>query len=213
MRPYWLIPAVFLVAAIAFIFLMQSSETFQNCIENAQYKAARGTNYKQLTDVPITLLMRERCWGDYVNQNGNGIIALFTIILAASTIGLWSVTKEAADVSLRQTNAAIAAQSPRLIFSGLKLVRYLDKTGWVDEGDRIDGSPYGFLRPLVCVTNAGPPVMALHQFCINSIVAKEPPPTPKYGKIVSAGEHLDSKASLWLVDRGADCIELSGAEI
>lgn len=40
--------------------------------------------------------MRERCWGDFANQNANAIIALFTVALAGSTIGLWIVTGVAA---------------------------------------------------------------------------------------------------------------------
>ena len=91
-RPRWLIPLGVAIASALFLLMIQSSERFQNCIENAQYKEAQTTHPKQLSDVPITFLMRERCWGDYVDTYGNGLIALFTITLAGSTIGLWFAT-------------------------------------------------------------------------------------------------------------------------
>lgn len=81
--------------ALAFcvaLVVVQSSEAFQDCIENAQYKAAQASNPKQISDIPITFVMRERCWGDYVHRYSDGIIALFTIILAGSTIALWLST-------------------------------------------------------------------------------------------------------------------------
>jgi hypothetical protein len=81
--------------ALAFLFalvIVQSSEAFHDCIENAQYKASQTTHPKQLTDVPITFVMRERCWGDYAHRYSDGIIAVFTVILAGSTIALWLST-------------------------------------------------------------------------------------------------------------------------
>jgi hypothetical protein len=89
---YLIVPLSVLIAFVVALWAIGQSEHFHNCIDNAQYKAAQETKQKKLSDVPITLLMRERCWGDYVDRYGNGIIAVFTIVLAGSTIGLWFVT-------------------------------------------------------------------------------------------------------------------------
>ena len=53
--------------------------------------------------------MRERCLGAFVNENANGIIALFTIILAGSTFGLWFSTNQ---LWKSQGKELIATQRP-----------------------------------------------------------------------------------------------------
>jgi len=86
---------------ILFVFLaslaiVHTSETFDHCIERAQYKGAQDTLGKKPSDVPVSIRMRQNCWGHFVEKNADGIIALFTIVLAGSTIGLWFSTRAAA---------------------------------------------------------------------------------------------------------------------
>jgi len=216
----WLIASFCIASTIAFSWIALASEIFQECIRQPYYNAAYREPKEGFALIFGDLGRTEGCVGEFLVKDGEAITAFFTLVLSISTIALWwstrrlwRVTESMADSGLRQGNAAIAAQSPRLIFSGLKLVRYLDKVGWVEQGDRIDGSPYGFLRPLVCISNVGLPVMSVNQFCINWIITKEPPLTPSYTKIITAAQHLDNKVSLWLIDRASDCFELTDAEI
>lgn len=90
----WKAPLIGAAAAlIAFVFVAQNSETFHTCIENYQYKAAQRTLPKQISDVPIPFDARVNCWGTYIHETAEGITAVFTIILAGSTIALWLSTK------------------------------------------------------------------------------------------------------------------------
>jgi hypothetical protein len=87
---------------IAFLFV-ESSERFQNCIEEGQQKADQKSSQNQITDIVTSFIIRKRCLGDYVEANANGIIALFTIILAGSTWGLWSITRQGLRVQSEET--------------------------------------------------------------------------------------------------------------
>lgn len=107
------LPIGIALAFCAALVIVQSSEAFQDCIENAQYKAVQASHPKQLSDVPVTFIMRERCWGDYVHRQSDVIIALFTIILAGSTIALWAVTRIVAIAAQKSADAAIAAERAR----------------------------------------------------------------------------------------------------
>lgn len=90
-------------------FLVQTSATFGDCVERAQYKSSQTPPFQKPSSVPVTLLMREQCLGTFVDENANGIIALFTIILAGSTIGLWFSTSKLWNSAERQL---IATQRP-----------------------------------------------------------------------------------------------------
>jgi hypothetical protein len=95
----WSVPiCLVLTFAGAYVAVIES-DSFQDCIERAQYKASQTPPYKNPSSVPVTLLMRERCIGSFVNDNANAIIALFTIVLAGSTIGLWFSTEQLWKVS------------------------------------------------------------------------------------------------------------------
>lgn len=65
------------------------SPTFQECIAQQPSNAASQTNnYSSSIFLVPTLL----CVGEFVHVYAESIIALFTVILAASTIGLWWAT-------------------------------------------------------------------------------------------------------------------------
>ena len=93
-----------LAAFVIFVLVAQNSQTFRDCIENYQYKAAQ-SSLPKLSDVVIPFGIRVNCWGRYINEVANGTIAVFTIILAGSTIALWLSTKrlwQVTDDTLRQ---------------------------------------------------------------------------------------------------------------
>jgi hypothetical protein len=110
----WKAPLIGAAAAlVAFVFVAQNSETFRTCIENYQYKAAQRTLPKQISDVPIPFGVRVNCWGTYIRETAEGITAVFTIILAGSTIALWLSTKRlwrVTDESLRHAEKTTQRQ-------------------------------------------------------------------------------------------------------
>jgi hypothetical protein len=102
-------PAIGMVIAfIGFVLIAQNSDSFQNCIENYQYKAAQSSFPKHIADIPITLGARVNCWGAYIHTVSEGIIAVFTVVLAGFTIALWFSTKQlwkVTDETLRHTES------------------------------------------------------------------------------------------------------------
>jgi hypothetical protein len=92
-------PVGILVVSLCLWWFVEASDNFRDCIENAQYKTAQTSNYKKISDVPITINMRANCWGHYVNDYGSGTVAIFTIVLAGSTIGLWLVTSNSVRIA------------------------------------------------------------------------------------------------------------------
>src|SRR5947209_2609410 len=79
--------------AVSFLFV-ETSETFHECVEHAQYKAAQTPPHQKPADITVSFSMHQHCWGNFVEKNADGIVALFTIILAGSTIGLWISTNK-----------------------------------------------------------------------------------------------------------------------
>jgi hypothetical protein len=82
----------FLVVALITFVILRSSERYQHCIEEGQQKAQQISPQNQTANVIVTFVIGKRCLGDYVQAYSPGISALFTLILAASTVGLWFVT-------------------------------------------------------------------------------------------------------------------------
>jgi hypothetical protein len=92
-------PLVLSVLFLVFVtWLVWSSAQFQNCIQISQGSSFIG--------------IFRGCAGGFVHNNAEGIIAVFTIILALSTIFLWGATADlvhdAKDASRRQLRAYIS---------------------------------------------------------------------------------------------------------
>jgi len=96
MRSRFAVPIGIAAASLIAVLIFSTSGRFQNCVEEGYKNATQGTLPKQITNF---FIIRKRCVGDYVQLYANGIIALFTVILAGSTIGLWGVTRIAANAA------------------------------------------------------------------------------------------------------------------
>jgi hypothetical protein len=91
----WIVPVLCVaVAFVVFRFMAENSETFQNCAEDYQYRAAQSSFPKQTAHVEFPLSARVNCWGRYIREVAEGIVGVFTIVLAGSTIALWLSTKK-----------------------------------------------------------------------------------------------------------------------
>ena len=111
-------------------------------------------------------------------------VAAFTAILSFSTIGLWCVTRAAANAALRQANAMVAIKFPTPRIVEMKLVEYRDENDRIGTGDRV---PPGILpdlcRPLVMLQNLGRTEMYLQEFCCDWIISDTLPIAPTYQHI------------------------------
>lgn len=104
------------------------SETFQACIESESPQYEDAALYKRVALVQITPRAFISCLGDFFKEDGEAIMALFTIILAISTIGLWIKTdrlaKGAEETAERQLRAYIGVESVAFEAPDLRLGDY-----------------------------------------------------------------------------------------
>lgn len=102
----WALSALFL-ALVAWS--VSSSTKFQSCIEKEKHETA--AQHFQNGAAQFIAIYRP-CIGDFVHDNGEAIIAVFTIVLALSTIFLWGATRDlvsgADDTARRQLRAYLS---------------------------------------------------------------------------------------------------------
>src|ERR1700674_3333670 len=96
--------AVLLAAAVVFlaVFLLiekEASPFFQNCISQGSGDESTKTGDKSNSSIGSVIVLYAQCSGRFTDGHGAGITALFTIILAVSTILLWVVTNKAAEAA------------------------------------------------------------------------------------------------------------------
>jgi hypothetical protein len=98
------------IAALAFAaaLIVGTSKTFQSCVQEAnKHEGKQG-----ITKLPVMLGIYRDCTGEFLHENGEAVTALFTIILAVSTIGLWAATNRLykAGEEQRRSSERIAAE-------------------------------------------------------------------------------------------------------
>jgi hypothetical protein len=117
----WVAGGAFLLAAFVLIaYAVKDSTAFKQCYSNRaeQHRAqAKPENAPGVVvSVVDELLWIMSCSGRVANQNGSGITALFTVVLAVSTSLLWWETRKNSDAVLRQ--GAIIKLQQRAFVSG-----------------------------------------------------------------------------------------------
>src|SRR4051812_25638922 len=88
-RRVWLLTVVTLVVSIVVLL----SGSFQECVAHIPNSAAYQQNPKGLPYFLYVLFSFFGCTGPFIHENSEAIIAVFTIVLAFSTIALWDETK------------------------------------------------------------------------------------------------------------------------
>jgi hypothetical protein len=83
-------------------------------------------------------------------------VAAFTSILSFSTIGLYVVTRIAANAALRQANVMMAVESPMPLVVGFNIVQYAQIPGETVVADPLPPGPIPLnCRFLFCIENKG----------------------------------------------------------
>jgi hypothetical protein len=81
------------------VWLIGSSQLFQSCISEGEDHARDQALQNKVPIFISEFWVYRRCLGAYVIERNAGITALFTVVLAASTILLWIVTNKAAEAA------------------------------------------------------------------------------------------------------------------
>jgi hypothetical protein len=94
---------VFVFVALLFsIWIVVGSKSFQSCMQEEHHKSAQENAIKSPAQFFAAISACKDCSGHFVEENGEAIIASFTIILALSTIGLWLATNQLWQAGERQ---------------------------------------------------------------------------------------------------------------
>ena len=128
-----------LVVAVIVAWLLSASTPFRECINESTQKAAEALATEGLSKVLVTGGIYAGCAGDYIRHNGAAVTAVFTAVLAFSTIGLWlatsrlyragerqlQTTRQIARLQALQTRASIqeAKRAADVAEGGVKVAR------------------------------------------------------------------------------------------
>jgi hypothetical protein len=108
----WIISIVLLAAVCGVI---ESSEPFQYCAKERYARSATEKFEKSIPEVSVVFDVYRVCLGHFIQDNAEAIIALFTFILAFSTIFLWVATRDlvrgAKKTAEQQLRAYLAIES------------------------------------------------------------------------------------------------------
>jgi hypothetical protein len=85
----WTLLAIVMLALTCWI--VGTSKTFQHCVEETNKHADEEVPNKRVAEFSLIGIYRD-CTGEFLHENGEAIIAVFTIVLSFSTIGLWIST-------------------------------------------------------------------------------------------------------------------------
>jgi hypothetical protein len=92
MSRFWRVWFLVLVALLFSAWIVAGSNSFQSCMQEEQHNSAKENALKGATQFFAAVSAQKDCTGHFVEENGQGIIASFTIILTISIISLWLAT-------------------------------------------------------------------------------------------------------------------------
>jgi hypothetical protein len=87
---------------VALVWIVESSQSFQSCVKNAQYQAGEQTLKKHLADFSVLIRQRGSCIGFFIHRNEGAITALATLLIALFTLTLWRSTDKLWEAGERQ---------------------------------------------------------------------------------------------------------------
>lgn len=115
-----ILTVVFVVLAV---WLVGISGTFQSCVYATQHQKTEQV-VESFPNVARTLGAWSNCSGEFIHQNGETIVAVFTVILGIGTILLWSATKllveKSDEASQRQLRAYISVNPIRIYSAAIE---------------------------------------------------------------------------------------------
>jgi len=113
------------------LLLYHSSESFQSCINAKQNAGAERTFYKSIANFLVTLGIGRGCTGYFIQEAGNAITALATLLIAIFTWTLWRTSADQAQLTIVAIeDARLASQRElRAYIEALPLKMALLETG------------------------------------------------------------------------------------
>jgi hypothetical protein len=94
----WMVSILALILAVLAI---GSSPSFQSCLDQKQIKTGQQPFQNDIARIEATADNYRSCAGEFVEQHGEAVIAIFTVVLAISTILLWGVTRRSTKIAER----------------------------------------------------------------------------------------------------------------
>ena len=108
---FWLALILVLVAAVL---IVSTSPSFQICVNSGYSDSGKQPFKENITAFCVLIDVYRDCTGGFVHTFADQIIALFTVILAASTIALWASTarlvRGTEDTAERQLRAYVGIE-------------------------------------------------------------------------------------------------------
>lgn len=104
-----------LVAAILY-----TSKTFQACVQGAGVPAGEQVLHDPIAKLSMLAAVYRACAGSFIHEHRDDLIAVFLVVLAFSTIGLWTATKRLYAIGDKQaTNAQATADAAKMCSEAL----------------------------------------------------------------------------------------------
>lgn len=105
-NPKWKSWLITILGVMLALLIVGSSETFQNCLKESEAQIGQQDIEKGIAYFLGSFARYKTCGGHFLEMNGEGVIAAFTVILAISTILLWWSTRKLWDAGERQLELA-----------------------------------------------------------------------------------------------------------
>jgi hypothetical protein len=107
------------------IWILCTSKPFQQCVHEVKQKTAEQALPKRVSKISLSVGAYRECGGEFVHNNGEAVTAIFTVVLALSTIGLWGATRNLYEAGERQikTSRQIAAIQARQTRASIREAR------------------------------------------------------------------------------------------
>jgi hypothetical protein len=83
-----------LVVAVFIFWIGWTSPSLKQCLQEAYYNNPQQPLQEYVTNLYGSFVGYRLCVGDFVHANGDGIIAIFTVILGIATWRLWLATRD-----------------------------------------------------------------------------------------------------------------------
>lgn len=121
-----ILPLLLLVAATGMLWLIGSSPTFQQCVEDGKSQDQTQTLQESIPGLGTPTVLLRQCLSDFLEENGSAISTLATLLIACFTVVLWWSTHNLWKAARQDF---IATHRPRII------VRTIEEPATYGEGE------------------------------------------------------------------------------
>lgn len=172
----------FLAATVFLGWIAWTSPSLNECLSQQYKNYSSNTFQENISGFYIFLVGSRLCIGEFIHANGEGIIAIFTVILGIATWFLWKATRDLVNdakvTGISQINIAqksaenlLATERPHMFMSEIKI------SGITTPPDADGMIALIFDYKMI---NYGRSPAFLSEFCFNFEIISELPPVPEY---------------------------------